>query len=78
MTKAQQQKEREKQGYIKEIIEISTNRAHRKYQIRCGNCGKVMLRYIIYYYTENIDVNLHVLIDYKCQHCNKEYKEIEL
>jgi predicted RNA-binding Zn-ribbon protein involved in translation (DUF1610 family) len=73
MSKTQQQKE-----YIKEIIETSTNEAHRKYQIKCGNCGKTMLRYIIYYYAEYIDVNLHSLIDYKCPNCGKEYKEIEL
>jgi hypothetical protein len=78
MTKVQQQKEREKQRYIKEIIEISTNGAHRKYQIRCGNCGKGMITYIIYYHAENIDINLHVLIDYKCPHCDREYKEIQL
>jgi phage FluMu protein Com len=78
MVKVQQQKERQKQEYIKEIIETSTNRAHRKYQIRCRNCGKVMLRYIIYYYAEYIEVNLHSLIDYKCPNCNREYKEIEL
>jgi DNA-directed RNA polymerase subunit M/transcription elongation factor TFIIS len=77
MMKVQQQK-REKQEYIKEIIETSTNEAHRKYQIRCGNCGKGMIIYIIYYYTENIDMNLHVLIDYKCPHCGHAYEEIEL
>jgi len=78
MATTQQQKEREKQEYIKEIIEISRNKAHRTYQIRCGNCGKTMLRYIIYYYAECIDVNLHSLIDYKCPNCGQIYKEIEL
>jgi hypothetical protein len=74
----QQQKEREKQGYIKKIIETSRNKAHRSFEIICRNCRKVMLSYIVYYYAENIDVNLHVLINYRCPHCNKEYKEIEL
>jgi hypothetical protein len=67
----------QQQEYIKKI-ESSRNRAHRKFEIICGRCGKVMLRYIIYYYAEYIDVNLHSLIDYKCPHCNKEYKEIQL
>jgi uncharacterized Zn finger protein len=73
-----QQKETEKREYIKEIIETSTKEALRKYQIRCGNCGKVMLRYIIYYYAEYIDVNLHSLIDYSCSNCGQIYKEIQL
>jgi predicted PP-loop superfamily ATPase len=68
----------QKQEYIKEMIESSRNKAHREYEIICGRCGKIMIRYIVYYYTENIDINLHVLIDYKCPHCNREYKEIEL
>ena len=74
MTTTQQQKE-----YIKEMIESSRNKAHRTYQIRCGNCGKIMIRYIIYYYSEHVDVNLHSLINYKCPNCGKEFKEeIEL
>jgi protein-disulfide isomerase len=73
MTKVQQQKE-----YIKKMIDASKNKAHREYEIICGRCGKVMLRCIIYYYAEYIDVNLHSLINYKCPHCNKEYKEIQL
>jgi predicted RNA-binding Zn-ribbon protein involved in translation (DUF1610 family) len=73
MATTQQQKE-----YIKKMIESSRNRAHREYEIICRNCGKTMLRYIIYYYAEYIDVNLHSLIDYRCPNCGKEYKEIEL
>jgi predicted RNA-binding Zn-ribbon protein involved in translation (DUF1610 family) len=77
-TPTQRQKEREKQGYIKKIIETSRNKAHRSFEIICGNCGKIMIRYITYYYAEYIDVNLHSLINYKCPNCNREYKEIEL
>jgi DNA-directed RNA polymerase subunit RPC12/RpoP len=68
----------QKQEYIKKIIGTSKNRAHREFEIICGRCGKIMIRYIIYYYAEYVDVNLHSLIDYRCPNCNREYKEIEL
>jgi len=70
--------EKRKEGY--RIIETDPkkNKIHREYRVICEECGKEILKFVVYYQNIYYDVNMVSLIDFTCPNCGARFEEIPL
>jgi len=77
MKELKAKEEKKEKGY--KIIEINPkkHKPHRAYKIIC-ECGKELIKFVVYYQTREYDVNITYLLDVTCPSCGARFKEIPL